>query len=103
MKSELKSFYPNFPSVILPLNGLPTVEFSVLVVSLKTTLTELPRPLEQFYRQLSTTLLLMFWELVENLKRDKLELKDSTFSKSAPAYFMNNSDKICHNYPQRRC
>ena len=55
MKLEPKLSSLNFPLVTSPLNGSLIVESSVLVESLKTTSTELPSPLEPFYRPLSTT------------------------------------------------
>ena len=103
MKLEPKLSSLNFPLVTSPLNGSLIVESSVLVESLKTTSTELPSPLEPFYRPLSTTSRLMFWELVVNSKKNKLEPKDSTCSKNAQAYFFLYLDKISHHYFERRC
>jgi len=49
----------------------------------------------------------MFWELVENSKKSKSELKDITFSETAPTYFeyfsFNFLDQDRHFGHQRRC
>lgn len=84
MMLEPKLYYQSFQSEILLLNGSLIVVFSALEESPMRISTESLNLPELFFKPPSIISHLMFLELVENSKKNKLELKDIIFSKIAP-------------------
>jgi hypothetical protein len=82
---ERTSFYPNFQLATSPLSGSLTEAFSVQEEFPVRTSTELLALLERFFKPQSTTSPLMFWEPVANLRKNRLELSATIFSRSVLA------------------
>ena len=72
----------NSPLEILPLNGSQIEAFSALVELPTKILPELPNQLGLYFKPQLIMSQLMCLELVEGSKKNKLELKDTIFSKS---------------------
>lgn len=76
----LKQSYLNYPQEIQPLNISLIETFSVLEESPQKILEELLKLPEVLFKPLLTVLMKLIWELVVNLKKFNLELKDIIFS-----------------------
>ena len=94
-------FYPSSPSAILPLSGSLIEEFSAQAESHKKISTESPKPQAPLYKQQSIMLVLMFWEHVEDLRREESVQRGSIFSKNAQAYLIPYIDQISYYYLER--
>jgi hypothetical protein len=101
MMLELILFSPNYPSGILPLSGSLIEESSAQAESHKKISIESPKPQAPLCKQQLTMLLLMFWEHVEDLRKDKLALKDSIFSKNVRVYLPPYLDQVSYHYLER--
>lgn len=101
MMWEPTSSSQNCPSEISLPNGSQIEASSVLEESLTKISGEWPKPLVLPCKPLLIMWALMSLEHVENSKRNKLELKDTTCSRSVLQYFQIYSDKICYNYLER--
>lgn len=77
---EPRLSFLTYQLVILPLNTLLTEIFSAPVEFRKMISKELLKPPEPFCKLPSMASLIMFWELAENSRKSKSEMKDSICS-----------------------